>query len=238
MRGQELVPGKVRLSLPVPSQAQKWPEGPEKAKIAGCCWWGKVGFTCQGEVGQAQPHTCSSLPFHLCLTSVRVIKEGSAPRGGLRICWGSLSAGGTWGHTQDLAGGACVPWEGTGSGTGSPLLSLQHQGDPAAPRAGKCPQAQRILIHGCSPALWDGWGSARREVQAQGLSPPCHTLSSTSREGFGKQLLSLLEALGVCREVGSRSQPCTGGSAPGLPVRPPELVLSWDSIPHHTKCPI
>lgn len=35
-----------------------------------------------------------------------------------------------------------MPWEGTGSGTGSPLLSLQNQGDPAAPRAGKCPQAQ------------------------------------------------------------------------------------------------
>lgn len=96
MRGQELVPGEVRLSLPVPSQAQKWPEGPEKAKIAGCCWWGKVGFTCQGEVGQAQPHTCSSLPFHLCLTSVRVIKEGSGPRGwvkdllGLPLCWWHL----------------------------------------------------------------------------------------------------------------------------------------------------
>lgn len=32
-----------------------------------------------------------------------------------------------------------------GSGTGSPLLSLQHQGDPAAPTARKRPHTQEVF---------------------------------------------------------------------------------------------
>lgn len=145
---------------------------------------------------------------------MRVIKEGSAPQGwvkdllGFSLCWWH------WGHTHK-AGGTRVPQEGTAPGNGSRVTSAlpAAQRDPAAPQQGNAPVPRKFSVLKCSPALWDGWGSGRKEVQARGVSPPRYTLISTA--GWGVRSSSSPLLLEVCREVGSGPQTCSGGSAQG-----------------------
>lgn len=154
---------------------------PRKSKY---CWVLPVGKSVLhlgrgGWTSSAPPLSfCSSLPFNLCLTNVRVIKEGSAPQDRVKdLCWwhrGLLEVPVCHGRGQHPArqwhlGHLCSP--------------CSIRGTQQLPQHGNAPVPREFFTHECSPALWDGWGGARKEVQARGESPARHTLSSTSPGG-------------------------------------------------------